>query len=339
MGEVEEWKTNYNKLSEEFATYKAEISGKLNSLTKDNKKYRALYENMKAEKNDAHTEPPTARIDPDKISADVFGRLNSFEEKLRLMQQGFNNLTHNFNSVTEEIHAERNDDAQHNRKIQLLFHGVKNLPVPDQSNRIKSNIEFDEFMVKIINSILPNLQKNISLHDISTSHILPTKSKKKNVVLVAFTKLRTRNMVFFNKSSLKNDETNPDKISISEHLTKFSLTLIKSAKEILNTEDVWSSKGIIYAKHNGDKQKIRKLSDIYSLKGQPPYQNRLPASPYAAMYQGTYNNPGNLNNSFEYAPQSQMYSNFNPNYEAEWPYAPSQLGQVQSKRMNRYYSN
>ena len=346
MSELDTLKINYNTLVEEFQAYKVDVQQKLDELTAENADYKKQYEKLLLQKQKSNEVKDGGSFSNDnnqqshskcsRVCKSINEKQDALEKKINDMQLQFQQ---NFLNVTEEIHAQINDGDQYNRKRGLLFHRITNLPIADPSDKIQSNIDFDEFMVKTINTIMPNLKKKITLHDISTSHVLPTKNKKITVVLVVFTKLRTRNMVFFSKSCLKDVETNPDKVSISEHLTKVSLDLIKKTKESLGTDDVWSTKGIIHVKHNGEKHIIRKYSDIAKLKN-PSAQPQVPHG-YGQYYgtspmhfqQGDY-----MQNSFEYGTaylnQSFTVPN-NINYQSSYPWPPQDM----SKRQARHFSN
>ena len=222
MSELEKLQSQYNEMFHEFQSYKSGITTELKALKDENRKYKSLYE--ESLKNDpkasTNTNQATSQLPSNDMNFD--NRYNNIIYRLDTLERQFSTLNH---YITEEVKVQVNDLAQYQRKKGLVFHKVENLPDPDPDSITKTNIKFDEFMVQTINTILPNMERAIRIEDISTAHVLPTRNKRKDVVLVQFTNLRSRNMVFFSKSSLKNNENT--KITISEHLTSANISLIR----------------------------------------------------------------------------------------------------------------
>ena len=140
----------------------------------------------------------------------------------------------------------------------LLLHKLKKLPAGVHG------YAFNEWCVNLINRTFVNedgssaLRRPLTPEDIDRAHILHTKRKNANVVLVQFMNMTLRNEVFFAKSVLKNLE---DGYSISEHLTPDNIGLLNAAKD--DGVKAWSSDCKIFVeKKGGGKRIIRSLADL-----------------------------------------------------------------------------
>lgn len=82
-------------------------------------------------------------------------------------------------------------------------------------------------------------------------------AKHPRPILVTFSDVQQRNMVFRNKSKLKGS-----KVAITEELTRARYELLISCKEKFGKEKVWTSGGNIYTNINGKKYRMRNSEDM-----------------------------------------------------------------------------
>ena len=154
-----------------------------------------------------------------------------------------------------------NENKQYAMRKNVLFHKVKDIP------KNKHGYEFNIWCTDLINRTFVDgngvsvLRRPLVPEDIDRAHILRTKRRNANVVLVQFMNMTLRNDVFFAKRCLKGQEGG---MSISEHLTPESIGLLNLAK---SKGDAWSSDGgkIFFKNESGVKKLIRSPSDLESV--------------------------------------------------------------------------
>ena len=140
---------------------------------------------------------------------------------------------------------------QYSRRTSLRFHNIK-VPVDERGN-VKHPVNTDELILNVCND---KLGIDINLHDIGRSHIIGKVKDGKSQVIVRFISYRTRNKVYSNKKDLKN---HPDKIFITENLTKYRTELVKQLAELKYNGllyTYWTSDGRIFLKQNTTSRKI-----------------------------------------------------------------------------------
>jgi hypothetical protein len=118
-----------------------------------------------------------------------------------------------------ELESRIEGQEQYPRRTSLRFHNIK-VPV-DQRGNVKHPVNTDEL---ILNECNDKLGLDINLHDIGRSHIIGKVKDGKSQVIVRFISYRTHNKVYSNRKCLKN---HPDKIFITENLTKYRTELVK----------------------------------------------------------------------------------------------------------------
>ena len=79
-------------------------------------------------------------------------------------------------------------------------------------------------------------------------------------IIVKFVRRSIRDLVHSNKKKLK-DDNNPEKISITESLTKRRLRLVKNAKDEFGFRNVWTNNDVVYCYHNKRRQVINDFYD------------------------------------------------------------------------------
>lgn len=158
-----------------------------------------------------------------------------------------------------ELEIRIESQEQYSRRTSLRFHNVS-VPV-DINGRITHPVDTDDLVLKICND---KLGLNIMKNDIGRSHVIGKVRDGKSQVIVRFLSYRTRNEVFSNKKALKSD---PNKVFITENLTKFRTELVKKLSELKYNGQIytyWTADGRIYVKvtTNSRKQVIKNHDDI-----------------------------------------------------------------------------
>jgi hypothetical protein len=88
----------------------------------------------------------------------------------------------------------------------------------------------------------------LSINDIGRSHVIRKVKDGKSQVIVRFLSYRVRNQVYSNKRLLKQNE---DGIFVTENLTQFRTSLIKTSSKLKYEHKIhtyWTSDGRIFAK-------------------------------------------------------------------------------------------
>ena len=150
-----------------------------------------------------------------------------------------------------ELESRIEGQEQYSRRTSLRFHNIK-VPVDERGN-VKHPVNTDELILNVCND---KLGLDINLHDIGRSHIIGKVKDGKSQVIVRFVSYRTRNKVYSNKKGLKN---HPDKIFITENLTKYRTELVKQLAELKYNGllyTYWTSDGRIFLKQNTTSRKI-----------------------------------------------------------------------------------
>ena len=199
------------------------------------------------------------------------------------------------NRIEQAIIRRLNDVKQYSMRKNLLLHKAKNIP------KDKHGYEFNEWCVDLINSTFLNEDGSLALRrllvaeDIDRAHILRTKRRDANVVLVQFMNMTVRNEVFFAKSVLKKQK---DSYSISEHLTPENIRLLNAAKE--SAGNAWSSDCKIFVEKGGRKQIIRSPADL----GSGNVTNDRNVDGKGRRYQGNrrYENTADYQGQYPYPP-------------------------------------
>ena len=154
------------------------------------------------------------------------------------------------NKLNNNIH-DLNEVQQQMRKNSLLVHGLDDVP------KKRYGLAFSKYIIEKLQELFPSIAHELKVEDIDVSHPLP--SKKKSLVIVKFVRRDIKNMVFFEKKTLKNS---PLKVSITEHLTPLNRWYLKEARELVGFKNAWTSQCIVYALVNNRKVRISSTGDL-----------------------------------------------------------------------------
>lgn len=196
---------------------------------------------------------------------------NQMNNIIKFLEQSVQNQGKLIMEFVQEIR----DLQQYTRKNSLLIHG---LDIPTDKEDLQG-YKFANYVCDKLNGMFTpsdamaqpakdrcvKVQELIgplqSRKDIDATHILPTRSKKKDkksCIVVKFVSRLVRNELFYNKSALKGSG-----VSISEHLTKHQQDLQDKVRTALGYDaKVWSNQGKIFGIVKGQKHLFRTENDI-----------------------------------------------------------------------------
>ena len=122
-----------------------------------------------------------------------------------------------------------------------------------------SSFEFSNYVANQINNLIPNLPIRVSVHHISTAHPLPTKSKKSNVVVVRFANRYIKDMIYKYRHLVGHG------VSITEHLTDYSISIVKKAEELFGRHNVHTENCKIFVNCNGRFNLVNSVDEAHKL--------------------------------------------------------------------------
>ena len=164
----------------------------------------------------------------------------------------------------QENERRLDDMEQYDRSNCLTLHGCKDLPPKDAENKV-----VEKHVIDVLNSKL-QLNTPLTCLDIDICHFLPSK-KGKNPIIIKFVRRTVRNEVFNNKSKLKSLDTY-SRLAITESLTTRRLKLVDEARHVFDFRNVWTMKGFMYCRFQGQRHYIDDLSDISRIRLGPTMQ-------------------------------------------------------------------
>ena len=183
-------------------------------------------------------------------------RIDAINEVGSNLQQRWCELDKNIKDIRKDINKIINDInniKQYFKIDNLLFHRFR-LP----HNKL-SSLEFSKYIADQINILLPHLPIRISIHHISTAHPLPTKAKKSNVVVVRFCNRFIKDMIYESRHLIGHG------VSITEHLTDHTLSIVKKAEELFGRFNVHTDSCKIFVNCNGKFNLIKSVEDAHKL--------------------------------------------------------------------------
>ena len=237
--ENEALQRKYNQLNDNYNVLQSDYNKMVERLTVLEKQTPVPDEN----KSSCTTPLPTLTNEVSSMKNDALKNSQSISE----LQDFFSYVDNKLAAYTIRL----DEIEQYMRLYALLIHGLDDVPVKTYG------VEFSEYVLKKLQSLLPSIANKLKLEDIDVSHPLPT--KKKSIVIVKFVRRDIRNMIFYGKRELKNSRS---KVSITEHLTKRNLWLMDEAKKIVGYKNVWSSQCTVFALVNGHKIKVKNSNDL-----------------------------------------------------------------------------
>lgn len=173
-----------------------------------------------------------------------------------------------------------NRSDQYSRLNSLLLHGYKNLPP-------YHGAQFIHFICHELNFLFPSLNGRILPMHIDDAHPLKTKRNgKSQVVIVKFVNRWIKDEIMKCKDDLFNTG-----LTLTEHLTANTLSLLSAAGKVVGPNNVWVFKTIVYAQSSGHISPIKCLADINKL-------NESVIANTPPVQEATRDNEINSNDSF-----------------------------------------
>ena len=181
-----------------------------------------------------HLQSP-ASPQPTVQQLNILAQINMLNCQLQSLRQEFYNSGNNLNEMYEEIEKIRNDlndQKQYDQRNNMIAHGWDDVPIAPRKPSQEHTDEFTNYVVRKLNHYFPNIEGGITARDIDDTHIYRTRNgdrnSKKQLVIIRFCSRLMRNKIFSMKKQLKDTG-----FSLTEHLTKSNLNLLKAAQKNL----------------------------------------------------------------------------------------------------------
>ena len=186
------------------------------------------------------------------LESAVYHHVSSLAEHTKEIDHAYDRIA----SLESRIEAQE----QYSRRTSLRFHNVK-VPV-DYRGRIKHPVNTDKLILDICKNKLK--LDDVTLEDISRSHVIGRAYDGKAQVIVRFLSYRVRHKVYSSKRALKND---PEGHYITENLTQFRNNLVKKLSNFKYEKKIhsyWTVDGRIFAtkSETGKRHIINNWDDI-----------------------------------------------------------------------------
>lgn len=147
------------------------------------------------------------------------------------------------------------DLEQYGRRTSLRFHNV-----PMREAELQHT---DDLVLKVINTSL-KIAIPLKADDINRSHIIGKIKDGKGQIICRFRNWKVKNLVYGQRKFLRD---NPDKIFITEDLTRYRQNIVKKLSARKRARDIhsfWTYDGRVFAKkiHDGDKILIKTPDEV-----------------------------------------------------------------------------
>lgn len=199
---------------------------------------------------------------------------NTFEDKIILsmlaetvanlvvdkLNEKWNSLQEKVNKVETEVVVLRNENLILKEQLNYLDQQrrrncIRLLGFEERKGEDLTAIVKKTFLDKL------KLQRNDV--QIDYCHRMKTNTKRAKPVIVHFSSVQSRDLIFKNKSKLKGT-----RLVITEDLTKTNYALFKRSMDRMGSRDVWTLNGNVYAKLGARKMLIGSEADLVMLDGE-----------------------------------------------------------------------
>ena len=184
--------------------------------------------------------------------------------QLQEMSHAIQRLECMVDKLDQDLHsAERHLDdlEQYGRRNCLILHGCKT-----ETIKKASYSDFEEFVLKLLNNRL-KLDFDIKSEDIDTCHILPSRRKDTHPIIIKFVRRSVRQAVYQKKRNLKSSVENPEKLALTESLTKRRFSLLSKARAAFGFKNVWTLNGNVFCSYQDNRFSIIDFKDITKICG------------------------------------------------------------------------
>ena len=179
-----------------------------------------------------------------KIKKDIAGNKKGISEMEVKWDAKFKSLSEKFFTAD-----------QYSRKNNLLLKGFRYLPNLHGSR-------FIHFIADMLNFLFPSLGGKILPIHIDDAHPLKTKKNSSTkVVIIKFVNRWIKDEII----DIQDDLINTN-LSVSEHLTEYTLQILASAQSAFGNKNVWVHKTLVHAIVNGTRHTLRTLTDLEKVK-------------------------------------------------------------------------
>ena len=239
-------------LTEEDLRIKESIWEKEMLLLKN--KYNALEDKLQ-QTIETEQERSTTASSQQTSCCKVMDKLIAMKEEISATSKGVtvlkNEVSGWFQSISEEVEKGR----QYSQKNNVILDGFRNLPK-------LNNTDFIFFIADQLNYMFPSCSKfgRILPCHIDDAHPLGNRNGKSSVI-VKFVNRWIRDKIIACQQDLRGTG-----IVVTEHLTKNTHKLLKSAQLIVGRENTWVFKCDVFALCNNKTMKIKNIRDIDKLK-------------------------------------------------------------------------
>ena len=197
------------------------------------------------------------------VSAAVSGAAGDDEVarglQLQEMGEAIQKLESMISKLDQDLHSterKMDDLEQYGRRNCLILHGVQTFEIKKASYPV-----FEKFVINLLNTKL-NLDFKITPGDIDICHILPSRRRDTNPIIIKFVRRSVRQAVYFKKKNLKSTGNNPQKLALTESLTKRRFQLLAEARVAFGFKNVWTLNGNVFCSYKDNRFSIFDFCDI-----------------------------------------------------------------------------
>ena len=115
----------------------------------------------------------------------------------------------------------------------------------------------------MLNSKL-KLDFEIKTENIDICHILPSRRKDTHPIIIKFVRRSVRQAVYYYKKNLKSSSDHPEKLAITESLTKRRFALLSEARVAYGFTNVWTLYGNVFSSYENKRFGV---VNLFSLPG------------------------------------------------------------------------
>ena len=206
-------------------------------------KSRCLAMEQKIDRHIEETSSPSKEDDSKRKSL-------MLKDEVKAIKNGMIEMEKRMNSSLQSLSEQFSIADQYSRSNSILIGGYKWLP------KI-SGYDFIKATANEINCLFPSLNGSVRPIHIDDAHPLPTRRNKNKFVIIKFSNRWVKHEVLKRQGELKGSG-----LTVTEHLTPYTLQLLSHARNIVGEKNVWTYNTIVYAQHKGIRHRIQTSKDL-----------------------------------------------------------------------------
>ena len=184
-------------------------------------------------------------------SSDNVQVIEKIENNCDKATEGLENMEEKWCSRLNDLSERMLIADQYSRCNSMLIRGYKSLPK-------LNDMDFIFATACEINSFIPFPERKVHPFHIDAAHPLPTKSSNsKKVVIVKFANRWIKNHIMSCKDDLEGSG-----LSVTEHLTPYTLELSAAAEKLVGPANTWIYNTTVFARLNGVRYTIKRVKDL-----------------------------------------------------------------------------